>query len=186
MSTAEVADYASSLDAQRAQICNALQRSIDASLPQASSRLWHAIPVWFIGENPVVGYTARKTGVMLMFWNGQHFDEPELAPTGSFHMAQIACNDVSEIDEAKLSRWLAKAGTSIWDMVGERNSVVAERRTTRAKAKKAPKKKASKPAGKVKSASKAKAAKSSSKAKTAKKAEAAKRKPAKAKARRKR
>lgn len=130
-----VTNYGAKLDPQRAAICASLQAAIHELLPQATSKLWHAIPVWFIGENAVVGYTARKQGVMLMFWNGQHFGEPELEASGSFHMAQIAYHDASEIDREKLARWLAKAGTSIWDMVGERNAFVAKRRAAKAKAK---------------------------------------------------
>jgi len=129
-----IADYASKLDAQRAGVCASLRDCIGEFLPQATGKLWHAIPVWFIGENPVVGYTARKTGVMLMFWNGQHFGEPELEASGSFHMAQIAYNDASEIDRAKLAGWLRKAGTSIWDLKGERDAFVANRRAKKAKA----------------------------------------------------
>ena len=108
-----------------------------------------------VGENVVVGYTARKTGVMLMFWNGQHFDEPELEASGSFHMAQIAYEDAAQIDEQKLAGWLAKAGTSIWDMVGERNAVVAAAR--KAKARKAPKTAKSRAKSKTKSKVKVKA-----------------------------
>jgi hypothetical protein len=142
MPSADIARYAARQDPQRAAICGKLQASIDAGLPNATSKLWHAIPVWFIGENAVVGFQARKTGVMLMFWNGQHFGEPELEASGSFHMAQKVINDASEIDEAQLSRWLEKAGTSIWDMVGERHAFVAQRRASKAKAK--PAKKAAK------------------------------------------
>ena len=147
MPSADITQYGARQDAQRAAICNALQNSIDALLPSASSKLWHGIPVWFVGENPAVGFQARKTGVMLMFWNGQHFDEPELEASGSFHMAQKAYNDVSEIDAAKLTRWVVKAGESIWDMVGERNAFVAKRKAAKARAK-APAKK-----GKAKSKS---------------------------------
>jgi hypothetical protein len=135
MSADSISSYNAALDVQRAAICEKLRQNIDAALPQATSKLWHAIPVWLVGENVVVGYTARKAGVMLMFWNGQHFDEPELEATGSFHMAQIAYDDAAQIDEQKLAGWLAKAGTSIWDMVGERNAVVAARRKAKAKVK---------------------------------------------------
>ena len=127
--------YASKLDPQRADICNNLCGAINEMLPQATPRVWHGIPVWFIGENPVVGYTARKQGVMLMFWSGQHVAEPELTPSGSFHMAQIAYNDAAEINRDKLAGWLSKAGTTIWDMVGERNAFVAKRRESKAKTK---------------------------------------------------
>jgi hypothetical protein len=128
MPSADITKYGAKQDAQRAAICNALQRSIDSGLAGATSRLWHGIPVWFVGENPAVGFQARKAGVMLMFWNGQHFDEPGLEASGSFHMAQKAYNDASEIDGAKLAVWLEKAGESIWDMVGERKAFVAKRR----------------------------------------------------------
>lgn len=134
-----IAQYAAKQDASRAAICDALRKSIDAALPAATAKLWHGIPVWFVGENPAVGFTARKTGVMLMFWNGQHFDEPGLEATGSFHMAQKPYNDVSEIDEALLSGWLEKAGKSVWDMVGERNAFVSKRKAAKTKAKAKPK-----------------------------------------------
>lgn len=138
MSDDSISAYNAALDPQRAAIGDRLRALIDAALPQATSKIWHAIPVWLVGENVVVGYTARKTGMMLMFWNGQHFGEPELEASGSFHMAQIAYEDTAQIDEVKLARWLEKAGTNIWDMVGERNAAVAAAR--KAKARKAPKK----------------------------------------------
>ena len=69
-----ISAYALALDPQRTAICERLRPLIDAALPNATSKVWHAIPVWFVGENAVVGYTARKVGVRLMFWNGQRFD----------------------------------------------------------------------------------------------------------------
>ncbi len=134
MPSADITKYGARQDAQRMAVCNALQNSIDSALPSATSKLWHGIPVWFVGDSPAVGYQARKTGVMLMFWNGQHFDEPGLEASGSFHMAQKAYNDASEIDAATLTRWLKKAGESVWDMVGERNAFVAKRKAAKAKA----------------------------------------------------
>ena len=146
-----IAAYALSLDPQRAAVCNRLRQLIDAGLPNATSKMWHAIPVWFVGANAVVGYTARKQGVMLMFWNGKHFDEPDLTPSGSFHVGQIAYEDAAQIDEVKLARWLEKAGTNIWDMVGERNAHFA-----RLRAKKATSKAKAKPKAKAKLKAKAK------------------------------
>jgi hypothetical protein len=157
MDTDPIVAYVERLDPTRAAIGDILRRQINGALPNASARLWHGIPVWFIGENPAVGFTARKKGVMLMFWNGQHFEEPELEATGSFHMAQIAYDDANQIDSAKLARWLEKAGTSIWDMVGERNAFVAARRRKKAKAKaKAKKAKAPRPGAKKPSRARAK------------------------------
>jgi hypothetical protein len=179
MSDDSISTYNAALDPQRAAICDRLRTLIDAGLPQATSKLWHAIPVWMVGENVAVGYTARKTGVMLMFWNGQHFDEPELEASGSFHMAQIAYEDAAQIDELKLSRWLEKAGTNIWDMVGERNAAVAAAR--KAKARKATKTRA-KPKAKAKAQAKAKA-KAKTKVKAKAKAKAVKRPKPKRRAR---
>jgi hypothetical protein len=146
MTNQAIAAYAAKLDAQRAAICSALHGAINELLPKATPRVWHAIPVWFMGDNPVVGYTARKTGVMLMFWNGQKFNEPELTASGSFHMAQIPYHDVTEIDHQKLAGWLRKAGSSIWDLKGERDAVVAKRRAAKQRAAKQPKPATKKPA----------------------------------------
>jgi hypothetical protein len=183
MPSEAIAQYAAKLDPQRAAICAALQKLLDAGLPQATSKLWHAIPVWFVGENPVVGFTTRKTGVMLMFWNGQHFDEPELQASGSFHMAQIPYHDVTEIDEAKLAGWLQKAATNIWDMTGERNAFVAKRRAAKAKPKTSAKTKKSAPKSVARKPKPAKKPAAKVVAKKTRKAPAkAKRKSAKAKA----
>jgi hypothetical protein len=56
---------------------------------------------------------------------------------GRFHGPQHGRDaDVLEwavqIDEQKLARWVAKAGTSIWDMVGERRAFVAKQRKAKA------------------------------------------------------
>jgi|SRR5688572_10530143 len=134
MKPESIADYIAAMDPVRGAIAERLTNNIDAALPQATGKLWHGIPVWFVGENPAVGFTARKQGVMLMFWNGQHFVEPGLEASGSFHMAQIPYLDASQMDEQKLGRWLAEAATSVWDMVGERRAFVAKRRAGKAKA----------------------------------------------------
>jgi len=175
MSPDSISTYIGALDPQRAAVCERLRKSIDAVLPQATGKLWHAIPVWFIGENVAVGFTARKTGVMLMFWNGQHFDEPELEASGSFHMAQIAYEDPAQIDEPKLARWLEKAGTSIWDMAGERRAFVEKRRKAKsAMAAKAAKAKKPGKRAKVKTAAKTSKPKPMKRAKTRKRAKAKK------------
>jgi hypothetical protein len=96
-------------------ICTALRPEIDAALPSAVARIWHAIPVWFIGENPVVGYKVTAKHVTLLFWNGQSFSEPALKAAGKFQAAQIQFTDVAEIEPKALRRWLRKAGKDIWD-----------------------------------------------------------------------
>jgi hypothetical protein len=115
-----IADYAKTQTTEYAAICRVLRVEIDAALPKASAKIWHAIPVWFIGENPVVGYHARPKHVTLLFWNGQSFGEPALKAAGKFNAAQIQFTDVSQIDSKALRRWLKKAGTDIWDCKGLR------------------------------------------------------------------
>jgi hypothetical protein len=113
-----VAEYARSQIPALGDLCDNLRTEIDRALPGAASRIWHGGPVWFIGENPVVGYTVRTERVDLMFWSGQLFDEPLLKAVGKFKAAQISIRDKSEIDLAELSRWLAKARTVIFDYAG--------------------------------------------------------------------
>jgi hypothetical protein len=123
-----ISGYAKKLKDPLAAICASLRKSIDAALPKATSKIWHANPVWFVGENPVVGYTARPAGVTLLFWNGQSFDEAALEAVGKFHAAQIKYADVAEIDAKVLARWLKKAGKDVWDVVGMRKKAVAKKR----------------------------------------------------------
>lgn len=96
-------------------VCDALAAAIDRSLPDAESRIWHRHPVWFLDGNPVVGYSRLKDAVRLLFWSGQSFDEPGLAPEGTFKAAEARYTSVDEIDEASLDRWLEKARTIQWD-----------------------------------------------------------------------
>lgn len=123
-----IAAYEKSLKPGQRAVCVALREAIDAALPKATSKVWHGSPVWFIGENAVVGYTARPTGVALLFWNGQAFDEPQLEVVGSFHAAQIKYQDVADIDAKPLARWLRKAKTQIWDSVAYRKQAIAKKK----------------------------------------------------------
>lgn len=115
-----IADYTKEQTTEHAAICEALRTEIDAVLTKATSKIWHAIPVWFIGENPVVGYKATPKRVNLLFWNGQSLEEPALKAAGKFKAAQIQFTALSQIDTKALRRWLKKAGTDVWDYKGLR------------------------------------------------------------------
>lgn len=98
------------------KICTALAKEIKRALPKAESKVWHGGPVWFIEGNPIVGYWVRKTGaVQLLFWSGQSFDDADLQPEGKFKAAQAHFTDASEINVARLARWLRKAKKIQWD-----------------------------------------------------------------------
>jgi hypothetical protein len=101
-----------------AAICRVLRAEIDGALKKGTAKIWHGTPVWFIGENPVVGYNVTAKGVALLFWNGQSFDEPELQVVGKFKAAQIKYADAAQIEVKALRRWLKKARTEIWDYRG--------------------------------------------------------------------
>jgi hypothetical protein len=111
----EIAAYSRCQSPTFRAICDQLRKLIDAAIPKAESKIWHGGPVWFIDENPVVGYDATAKGVKLLFWNGQAFDEPELKPVGKFRAAQALFVDESEIDAKAIRRWLKKAKADVFD-----------------------------------------------------------------------
>ena len=96
-------------------ICDALRAAIDAGLPEAESKIWHAHPVWFLEGNPIVGYSKLKTCVRLMFWSGQSFETPGLAPDGGFKAASLRLSNPGEIDGDALALWLAESREVQWD-----------------------------------------------------------------------
>jgi hypothetical protein len=110
-----IAAYSAALGPAARALCSLLRKEIDAALPVAASKVWHGAPVWFVGENPVVGYSAAAKGVALLFWNGQAFGDERLRPVGNHGAAQAVFSDVEEIDGKSLRRWLKLAGTKIFD-----------------------------------------------------------------------
>lgn len=116
-----IPSYISAQKPALAAVCRELRKEVKAALPKAIGKIYHSTPVWFIGENAVVGFsvTAKKK-VNLLFWNGKAFREPDLKAVGKFKAAQIQFGDVEEIDKKKLKKWLKKAKTNIWDFAGVR------------------------------------------------------------------
>jgi hypothetical protein len=111
----QIAAYADAQSLAFRAICDRLRAQIDAAIPSATSKIWHGGPVWFIDDNPVVGYNATAKSVNLLFWNGQAFDEPGLAPVGKHRAAQAIFTDSPEIDLTEIRRWLKKAGSDVLD-----------------------------------------------------------------------
>ena len=108
-------EYNNSLDEEAQAICDLLAREIDLALPEAENKIWHAHPVWFLDGNPVVGYSKRKVGVVLLFWSGQSFGEEDLKEEGGFKAAEARFTAVDQVDAQSLQRWLAKARDIQWD-----------------------------------------------------------------------
>jgi len=112
----DIQSYNNALSATDKAICNSLAKIIDENLKKAESKIWHAHPVWFIDENPIVGYSKQKAGIRLMFWSGMSFEEDALKPgTGKFKDASVIYNSKEEIVEKDLKRWLSKAKKIQWD-----------------------------------------------------------------------
>ena len=66
----DIRSYRDKLDPQARPIGDLLLATIEASLPDADRKVWHAHPVWFFDGNPVVGYDRLKASVRVLFWSG--------------------------------------------------------------------------------------------------------------------
>ncbi len=98
------------------QICDLLATIITENLSQAESKIWHGHPVWFLDDNPIVGYSKQKKGIRLMFWSGAGFDEPGLNVKGKkFRDASVFYTSKSEVIISDLNRWLEKSRHIQWD-----------------------------------------------------------------------
>jgi hypothetical protein len=111
----DIMKYNESMGPQDREICHRLARAIDQALPEADNKIWHSHPVWFLGGNPVVGYSKLKECVRLLFWSGQSFAEAGLRKEGSFKAAEARYTATDQVDLPSLDRWLAKARDIQWD-----------------------------------------------------------------------
>lgn len=96
-------------------ICDALADMISRHLPSAENKIWHRHPVWLLDGNPIVGYSKLKDCIRLLFWSGQSFDEPGLAPEGRFKAAEARYTSEDAISTQDLARWLDKSVAIQWD-----------------------------------------------------------------------
>ncbi len=97
------------------EVCDLLAAEIKAGLPEAENKIWHAIPVWFLDGNPVVGYSKLKNCIRLLFWSGQTFEEADLQNEGKFKAAEIRYTSADQVNKKDLKRWLKKARDIQWD-----------------------------------------------------------------------
>jgi len=112
----EIKTYNDQQTATDKEICDLLANAIDNELPEAESKIWHAHPVWFIDDNPIVGYSKQKKGIRLMFWSGADFNENGLNIEGKkFKDASIFYNNAKDIKVEDLNQWLEKSKEIQWD-----------------------------------------------------------------------
>lgn len=112
----DIASYHNSLTDDYKKICELLYHEIQSGLPDSENKIWHSHPVWFLDENPTVGYSKLKSGIRLMFWSGADFEEESLQPgSGKFKDASVTYTNVDEIDVEDVKRWLEKSRHIKWD-----------------------------------------------------------------------
>jgi hypothetical protein len=113
---ADIKAFNADQEAGEREICELLAAEIDKRLPDAQSKIWHRHPVWFLDDNPTVGYSKLKAGIRLLFWSGADFGEDRLkSGTGKFKDASITYTSVDEVRTAELARWLKKSREIQWD-----------------------------------------------------------------------
>lgn len=111
-----IEDYNRDLTGEDLEIAQLLYNTIQAHLKGSECKVWHAHPVWFISENPIVGYSKQKNGMRLMFWSGADFEEEKLNVVGKkFKDASVFYNSADEIKVTELKRWLKKSKEIQWD-----------------------------------------------------------------------
>lgn len=112
----EIKAYSDKQSSGDKEICHLLAKTIDCELTEATSKIWHAHPVWFLDGNPTVGFSKQKKGIRLMFWSGLDFDEDGLNIKGlKFKDASIFYNNPVDINTEDLKRWLIKSREIQWD-----------------------------------------------------------------------
>lgn len=112
----EYAAYRVSLSASHQAIGDVLYSAIATELTEATFKIWHRHPVWFLNGNPIVGFSSQKKGLRLMFWSGSDFGEPDLnVKGGKFKDASVFFNQVGEVTLHDLVRWIQKARSIQWD-----------------------------------------------------------------------
>lgn len=111
----EIQNYNDALNEEEKRICDLLLSELNKQLPETEAKIWHAHPVWFIDGNPVTGYNKLKTGIKLLFWSGQTFEEIALKNDGKFKAASITYTSEAQINIEDLHRWLRKCRDIQWD-----------------------------------------------------------------------
>jgi hypothetical protein len=112
----EIREYNDLQDVGDKKICDLIANTIDTELVEAQSKIWHAHPVWFIDENPIVGYNKQKAGLRLMFWSGASFEEEKLNIIGKkFKDSSIFYTTLEQVNLNDLVLWLKKSREIQWD-----------------------------------------------------------------------
>lgn len=116
MHTDDIATYNNGLPEDDKVICDLLRQEIDKGLPEATSKIWHGHPVWFLNDNPTAGYSKLKGRVRLMFWSGADFEEDSLElGSGKFKDAHIDYTSPDQINVVDIARYIEKSKIIQWN-----------------------------------------------------------------------
>ncbi|MCO6461859.1 MAG: DUF1801 domain-containing protein [Saprospiraceae bacterium] len=112
----QIKQYNYNLSEPFISISETLAALLTEHLSEATTKIWHGHPVWFIEGNPIAGYSQQKQGIRLMFWSGADFEEESLSVKGKkFKDASVFFNEVGEINEDEIIRWIEKSKVIQWD-----------------------------------------------------------------------
>ena len=111
----EIEIYNESQSAENEKICKLLMHEINCNLAEAKSKIWHGSPVWFIDDNPVVGYCKLKNCIQLLFWSGRTFEEKGLKPKGKYEASEARYTEADQINIDNLIQWISKSREIQWD-----------------------------------------------------------------------
>lgn len=118
----EFVKYNKTLPKEKKDICDILMREIDKTLINYMSKIYYSNPVWFIDDNPIVGYSVAGNGISLLFWSGQSFKTPGLVSAGKFKASKIKYIAKSDVDLKVLKSWLKESIEIQWDYKNIRTS----------------------------------------------------------------
>jgi hypothetical protein len=84
---------------------------LDEELPGATTKLYHGIPVWCVGDEPTIGIKPAKAHLSVLFFRGQRIADPTgtLVASGSFEMASVKLASAGDLDENALRAWVREA-----------------------------------------------------------------------------
>lgn len=111
----DIQHYLLKLSAEDQQLGAMLHDLFNEQLPESTAKVWHAHPVWFINENPIVGFHRLKENMRVLFWSGQSFGAQGLHPEGKFKAAEIRYNSVHDVDVDRMKIWLQESKKIQWD-----------------------------------------------------------------------
>jgi hypothetical protein len=111
----EIEMYIKGLDASIAGVALALAHKFDQALPTSEAKVWHGHPVWFLDENPIVGFSLKKVGLEVLFWSGKSFKVDGLKPVGKYQAAALPITTTDDVESATLTTALEEAIAIQWD-----------------------------------------------------------------------